>query len=405
MRERRPDLAPGYAALKGRRPTGRKLGILTMSGSAGVLMADAAADAGLDVAPLTEATRATMRAILPYAGVQNPVDVTGQIANDRTLYKRFGTLMLEEGGYDALVGFHAVGGLDEENGGNIAETWEHLRERYPDMPVFLSMLSTPALRTRLEQLHIPVFDEPGRMVYSVAAMTRFAPADLDTVQAASAPVLTGEALSEATASRVLDTAGIPMVQHRLVSNTADAVAAAEAIGFPVVLKIVSPQIAHKTDIGGVKLNLQSAEAVRQTYNTIIANAAQHAPSAPIEGVMVAPMLRNGLEMIVGVQRDPVFGPVVMLGLGGVFVEVLRDVAFRHAPFGPAQARAMIAELRCASMLDGVRGQEPTDREGLVAVLVALGRFATDNAEMLQSVEINPLLVRCEGVVGLDALIN
>jgi succinyl-CoA synthetase beta subunit len=174
-----------------------------------------------------------------------------------------------------------------------------------------------------------------------------------------------------------------------------------------VLKIVSADIAHKSEIGGVKLNLGSNDAVAQAYAAIRASAALHAPTARIDGVMVAPMTTGGIEMIAGVQRDPVFGPVVMLGLGGVFVEVLKDVAFRHAPFGPADARAMVAELRGAAILGGVRGLGPADIDALVAAIVALGRFAADNAETLHSVEINPLLVRSagNGVVGLDALVT
>jgi acyl-CoA synthetase (NDP forming) len=397
----------GYAALKGRRPAGGKLGIITMSGGAGVLMADAAGDVGLAVSPLSEATQATMRAILPYAGVQNPVDVTGQIANDKTLYPRFGTVMLEQGGFDAIAGFHAVGGLDSETGDAIADTWEGLRALFPDVPVFLSMLSTPALRARLEALRIPVFDEPGRMVHAIAALARFAPPPADAPPSPRPAVLTGEALSEAAASRILAAAGVPMLAHRIAATAAEAVAAAEALGMPVVLKIVSADIAHKTEIGGVKLNLASAEAVAQAYDAIRAGVAQHAPAARIEGVMVAPMARGGTEMIAGVQRDPVFGPVVMLGLGGVLVEVLRDVSFRHAPFSPADARAMVAELRGAAILDGVRGQKPADIAALVDALVALGRFAADNAATLAGVEINPLLVRPEGegVIGLDALVT
>ncbi len=243
-----------------------------MSGGAGVLMADAAGDAGLAVSPLSEATQATMRAILPYAGVQNPVDVTGQIANDKTLYPRFGTVMLEQGGFDAIAGFHAVGGLDSETGDAIAETWEGLRARFPDVPVFLSMLATPALRARLEALRIPVFDEPGRMVHAIAALARFVPPPADAPPAPQPAVLTGEALSEAAASRILAAAGVPMLAHRIAGSAAEAVAAAEALGMPVVLKIVSADIAHKTEIGGVRLNLASAEAVAQAYDAIRASA-------------------------------------------------------------------------------------------------------------------------------------
>lgn len=397
----------GYAALVGLRPAGRRLGIITMSGGAGVLMADAAEDAKLEVPPLPPETQSALREILPFAGVQNPVDVTGQIANDRSLYIRFGRVMLREGGYDSIVGFHAVGGLDEENGPVIGESWETLRAEFPELPVFLSMRSRPELRARLEVLRIPVFDEPGRMVHAVAALTRFAPASEPLSVPRGASTLSGEALSEAAASRVLAAAGLAMVEHRVVNEAGAAVMAAAALGYPVVLKIVSADIAHKTDIGGVRLNLADAAAVAAAYEAIRAAVARHAPAARVEGVMVAPMVRGGIELILGVQSDPVFGPMVMLGLGGILVEVMRDVVFRHAPFGLEEARAMIGELRGARLLHGVRGGPPADIEALARALVALGQFASDNAGRLGGVEINPLLVLpCgSGVLGLDALIT
>ena len=397
----------GTAALMGKRPSGRRLGIITMSGGAGVLMADAAEEAKLEVAPLSAETQARLRAIVPFAGVQNPVDVTGQIGNDPTLFPRFGAVMLREGGYDAVVGFHAVGGLDATTGGAIADHWQTLRETFPDLPIFLSMRSTAALRERLEAMAIPVFDEPGRMVAAVAALARRAARATDPPPPPGDVRLDGATLSEAAAARVLSAAGIAMVPHRVVHSAAGALAAAAALGMPVVLKIVSPDIAHKSDIGGVRLNLADEAAVAAAHDEILAAVRRHAPEAAIEGMMVAPMRRGGLECIVGVQSDPVFGPMVMLGLGGVFVEVLRDVAFRHAPFGMQAARAMIAELRGAALFAGPRGQPAADIEALAETLVRLGRFAADNAGRFGGIEINPLLVlpAGQGVIGLDALIT
>jgi len=402
----------GYAALVGRRPAGRRLGIITMSGGAGVLMADAAEDAGLDVAPLAAGTQAKLRAIVPFAGVQNPVDVTGQIGNDPTLFPRFGETMLREGGFDAVVGFHAVGGLDPVGGAAIGDNWEALRTIFPDLPVFLSMRATAALRERLETLHIPVFDEPGRMVAAVAALLRFNRQGGTAPPPAGSATLKGTALSEAAASRLLAAAGLPMVAHRVVQTAAEAVMAAESLGYPVVLKIVSPEINHKSDIGAVRLDLADADAVAAAFAAIQAAVARHAPDAVVEGIMVAPMVRGGVEAIVGVQSDPVFGPMVMLGLGGVLVEVLHDVAFRHAPFDINAAYAMIVELRGAALLHGVRGRPPADVDALAAALVALGRFAADNSVVsgdgaFGAIEINPLLVlpRGQGVLGLDALIT
>jgi acyl-CoA synthetase (NDP forming) len=214
--------------------------------------------------------------------------------------------MLEHGGFDA-----------------IAETWEGLRARFPDVPVFLSMLSTPALRARLEALHIPVFDEPGRMVHAIAALARFAPPLADGRPSPQPAVLTGEALSEAAASRILAAAGVPMLPHRIAGSAADAVEVAEALGMPVVLKIVSADIAHKTEIDGVKLHLGYAEAVAQAYHAIHARAAQHAPLGPAEARAMVAELR-GAAILDGVEVNPLLarpagedhGPAAMRALMG-----------------------------------------------------------------------------------------
>jgi len=184
-----------------------------------------------------------------------------------------------------------------------------------------------------------------------------------------------------------------------------AVAAAEALGYPVAIKIASPDIAHKTDIGGVRLDLANAAAVAVAYDAVTAAAHAQRPGARLEGVLVAPMVRDGVEAVIGVHEDPTFGPIVMVGLGGVLVEILKDVAFRKAPFGSAEARQMIDELKGRALLAGARGHSPCDIDALAKTLARLSRFAAANAGRLQCIEINPLLVRPrgQGVLGLDAL--
>jgi acyl-CoA synthetase (NDP forming) len=397
----------GYAALCGLLPKGRKLGIMTISGGAGVLMADAAAEVGLELPPVPATIQTQMREMVPFSAPRNPVDITGQIANDRTLYRRFGKLLMGEGGFDALSSFHATGGQDPAGGANILDSWRELRQSFPAMPVFLSMKATPALCRDLEALKIPVFEEPTRAVRAVAALCHLAEpiavgAELDNGLTAAIPA---GALSESAASALLAAAGIPMVTNRVTTSVDAAVAAADALGYPVALKVVSPDIAHKSDIGGVRLDLAESAAVAAAYDAVLAAARERQPKARIEGVMVAPMVRGGVEAVIGVHEDPTFGPIVMVGLGGVLVEVLKDVAFRRAPFDLATARRMIDELRCRALLDGVRGRPPCDIDALAEALARLSHFAAANAGRLQCIEINPLLVRPEGqgVLGLDAL--
>jgi acetate---CoA ligase (ADP-forming) len=180
---------------------------------------------------------------------------------------------------------------------------------------------------------------------------------------------------------------------------------AARIGERLVLKVVSPQITHKTEVGGVMLDVPAGEA-GAAYDRLVARVKERAPNATIEGVLMSPMVKGGTEMILGVQNDPVFGPVVLLGLGGIFVEVLRDVTFRIAPFGVEEAHRMIAELRGAAILKGARGQPPADLDALAAALSKLSLFAAAKRAEFASIDINPLLVRAkgEGAAALDALI-
>jgi hypothetical protein len=191
-----------------------------------------------------------------------------------------------------------------------------------------------------------------------------------------------------------------------VQSAAEAAEAAAALGLPVVLKIVSPDIAHKTDIGGVALNLTSADAVRRAFDEVTARAAAARPEARLSGCLVAPMVTGGVETILGLQYDPVFGPVVMFGLGGVFVEALKDVTFRLAPFGKEEALRMIGELRGLAVLRGARGRPPADLDALAAALAALSRFAAAQGPALRSLDINPFVVlpQGKGALALDAVI-
>jgi hypothetical protein len=175
----------------------------------------------------------------------------------------------------------------------------------------------------------------------------------------------------------------------------------------VALKVVSPDIPHKTEVGGVALNLADAAAVRAAFTSIMEQAAARMPAAAIAGCLVAPMVTDGVETILGVQRDPVFGPVVMFGLGGIFVEVLEDVTFRVAPFDEAEARRMIGEIRAHKVLEGVRGRPPADIDALAGALSRLSLFAAAHGEVIDSLDLNPFVVRPrgQGALALDAVLQ
>ena len=188
----------------------------------------------------------------------------------------------------------------------------------------------------------------------------------------------------------------------LAKNADEAVSAAESIGYPVVMKIASPDILHKTDIGGVKLNLASATDVRDAFDLIVYRATRHMPDATIWGCQVQQMVKGGKEFIIGINRDPQFGPLLMFGLGGVYVEALKDVTFRVAPIDRREAREMLTEIRAYNLLRGVRGEKPSDLDAIAETLVRVSQLVTDFPEIVE-LDINPLLVfpAGQGVLGLD----
>jgi len=211
--------------------------------------------------------------------------------------------------------------------------------------------------------------------------------------------------NEFFAKKALAAAGISVPREEIVASADDAVRSAQATGYPVVLKIASEDIAHKTEIGGVALNLPDDAAVREAYERVMANAKQHAPQARLDGVLVAPMVRGGVELIAGVSRDPVFGPVVMVGLGGIYAEILKDVAVQVAPVSEDEALRMIRSLKMFPLLDGARGQAKADVRAAARTVARLSDFACRHAQDVAEIDMNPILVKPEGegVLVLDAL--
>jgi len=214
------------------------------------------------------------------------------------------------------------------------------------------------------------------------------------------------ALSEKGAKDLLAAAGIAVLSERLVHSATEAAQAARVLGCPVAMKVASPDLAHKTESGGVMLDVTSPAAAADGFERIVAAVLRHAPAARIEGVLVAPMAGEGIELIVGVRHDAVFGPTVMVGLGGIFVEVLRDVALRVGAVSVAEAHVMLTELKGASLLAGARGRPRLDVAAAAEAIARLSAYAQANEGRFATIEINPLLVRRdgEGAVALDALI-
>lgn len=210
-------------------------------------------------------------------------------------------------------------------------------------------------------------------------------------------------LSEVEAKQILGEAGIPVVETRLAATPEEAVTIAGELGYPVALKIVSPQITHKSDAGGVRLNVPDARGAVQAFEEIVNNARRAVPDAVIEGVSVQRMARPGVEVIIGMTKDPQFGPVLMFGLGGVLVEVLKDVAFRIVPLAPRDARQMVREIKGYPLLEGYRGQPPSDVAALEAMLLKLSGFVEAHSEIAE-LDLNPVFAYPDGAVAVDARI-
>jgi acyl-CoA synthetase (NDP forming) len=210
-------------------------------------------------------------------------------------------------------------------------------------------------------------------------------------------------LTEIESKQILEEAGIPATSARLATTAEEAVKAAKEFGYPVVLKIVSPDVTHKSDVGGVKLGVESPEAVEAAFKEITEAVKRQQPDARIEGVAVQKMARPGIEVIVGMSKDPQFGPVLMFGLGGVLVEVLRDVSFRIVPLEPRDARQMIREIKGFPVLQGFRGQEPADVEALEKLLLKLSAFVEAHPE-IEELDLNPVFAYKDGAIAVDARI-
>jgi len=401
----------GYACSTTRSfPNGNRVGLLTISGGVGVLMSDVASRLGLEVPKLTEAAQARIREIIPYAGTRNPVDITVQTLNDPSLLAKCLDVLIEEDICDIVVIYMAMSTQSPALADIFMQVFRGIRAKHPDVPIVAGVYAEGERRRELEELGYIVVREPTRAVNVAASLLRFGRHFAATAAEAPPPlakpvVIPTHTLNEVAAKQLLSEAGIPTISETLAISPTEAVAAVTAIGGPAALKLVSPDILHKSEIGGVMLNVDAADA-SSAYETLVERGRRHKSDATIEGVVVAPMILAGIETVLGVKRDPVFGPVVVFGLGGVFVEVLQDVTRRLAPFGVTEAHEMIREVKGYPLLEGVRGGEVGDIQALAEALSCLSVFAHETQERIDSIDINPFLVlpAGKGALAVDALI-
>lgn len=390
-------------------PAGNRLGVVTISGGAGVLIADEADLRGLDVAPMPDDAQAELKEILPFAAPRNPVDVTAQAFNDMSLVTKFLQKMIERGDYDSLLCFWTSVAGSKTISGKLLQAMRDGVAGQDGLLVIQSLIAEADVVKQYTDDGYPVFEDPSRAVAAIDALTRagmaFAAGRPETPPVPAPTALPDGPLTEAVAAAVLSALGIGMATSELACNASDAAAIAAKAGRPVAIKIASPDIAHKTDVGGVALNI-AADDAGAAFDAMLVRVRATAPDAVLSGALVSPMVPAGVDLILGAKLDPAFGPVVMVGLGGVFTEVFKDVAFRRAPVTEAVGLEMLRELRGWPLLDGARGAAKADVAAAARAVSAISVFAASQGTAMESVEINPLRVlgAGEGALGLDALI-
>ncbi|MFZ1509046.1 MAG: acetate--CoA ligase family protein [Anaerolineae bacterium] len=406
-------------------PAGNRFAILTNAGGPAALAADELEAAGLHLARTGPAAQLALRqAVGPEAQVAGPVDLLG--GADAADYRRALEVMLADPDCDGVLVILVPQALVDAVA--VVEAIAASAAAQPGKPLLACLMgaaSLDAANRAAHAAHIPAYVFPDQTVSAAGVLwqraawlarppaTQFTGLRVVTADEAAlrrlafqAATAGGQQVLDAAASEALLAAyGLAVAATGLATTTDEAAQMAQAIGFPVALKLISPDILHKTDVGGVLLDVRDADAARAGFEAIIARARASQPRAHVRGVLIQKMLIGGQEVIIGVQRDPTFGPLVMFGLGGIYVEALADVSFRLAPLTQQDAEEMIAEVRGARLLDGLRGQPPADRAALVDALLRVGQMAVDHPQ-ISELDINPLLVMPagQGAIAVDARI-
>lgn len=405
-------------------PSGKRLGVISTSGGGGVICADAAAEYGLNLAALQTTTLETIEANIPHFGsAVNPVDITAQSINSADGFTNILNGMLKDPGVDALVVVITM--IVGEPGLRMARTLVKISEQ-TDKPIVVAWTSGSRLMAEqfkvLADGNVPCFQSPSRAVHALSRVMQYGSA-LKEHQNAKTPDLSLEkvsipeearaildnnsgSLTENQSKILLNAFGISTGKEEVAANIDEAREIAQNTRYPLAMKMDSPDILHKTEAKAILLNIQNESEMVAAFNEIMTNSAIYNPKARINGVLIQEMIPKGEEVIVGMTRDPQFGPTIMFGLGGIFVEILKDVALRIAPLDINEAKIQIREIKGFGVLAGARGRTKADLEALADTLVKVSRMAVTLGPKMKELDINPLVVLPEGqgVRVADALI-
>jgi acetate---CoA ligase (ADP-forming) len=432
--EHSDELYPTAEALANLRPFHRSnIAVLSDGGGHASLAADALQDVGIHLPDLSNEVRMKLRTLLPAnASVDNPIDVAGASDSHPGILADCAELLLEDKDIDGLMLVGMFGGyhirfsdllLNEEN--ETARRLSRLAAQHNKPIVVQSLYAShrPEPLVILKDHQIPVhesvdvtskcisvLDEYGKYLNTSKERTDFVirsegkrhPDALRVFERVSTE--NRKIMLETEARQVLALHDIPVTDFEFATSEEEAVIGAKKIGYPVVLKIISPEIIHKSDAGGVILNVKNDESVRDGFDLLIARARRYNQRAKIKGVLVAPMMPRGVEVVVGVTQDAQFGPVIMFGVGGVMVEVLKDVVFHVLPIGRVSSTSMVNEVRSHAILDGIRGNPPSDKEAIVDLIMQVSGFVEAYPDLIYEMDLNPIIVYERGLTVVDARI-
>ena len=409
------------ALAKCRRPRGNRVGIITTTGGGGVILTDKLVEMGMDIPALSPDTAAKLKETKASFGiVSNPLDLTAQVVNDPLLFPKSIESFVQDENLDIIVvALAMVGGEKSRERASYIIQASHATEK-PIVTWWASgSLSTPGMKM-LEESQVPLFTSPHRAVEALNALVQYSQF-LRNYNDEGKPTISSSvdnplknmtflstsygSLTEDEGREILSYYGIPIPKGGVSKNLEEAKKIASKLGYPLVLKIVSPQIKHKTEAGGVKLNIRNEEQMVGAYQDIMRSTMNYKPDAEVKGVLVQEMVPPGKEVIVGMTLDPQFGPMVMFGLGGIFVEILKDFSLRHAPLRERDAWEMVKEIKGYKILEGFRGEKQADLGAIVSTLLTLSRMAIDLKNVFSEVDINPLVVYPDrgGVKAVDCL--
>ena len=380
---------------------GDRVAVFTVSGGVGILLADQLAENGFTLPETLADVKVKLKDILPIAGTQNPIDTTAQISYMPTLLEDFMQTVLSSGAYDAAVIFLGFAGLKHDSIKGRIETLRKMKDTFPHIPQLTVTINSPESSLAFREAEVPVLLDPTRAVIALKALKErehfrnqsvaqhFKRLQIDV------PDIDG-CLTEYGSKKFLQQFGLPITNEKLAVTEVEAIQCAKELHYPLVLKGMSPQILHKTDKGLVSLNIQTEKQVVEEFRRL-KDIIEKTPGATFEGVLVQEMLKGDFtEMFVGAKRDPIFGQMVIVGLGGIYIEVLKDISMRKAPVSVQEAEEMILELKASQILQAYRGKKASDIAELSQVISRFSEVIASLDEDISEADLNPIMVFSEG---------